>query len=123
MIEFNKDNFDKLLNFYIKTKFTNNLNTIKIRCDKEGIPFTITLDDLLPLPERCPVFDTPLDYFKEGGGPSNSSPSIDRIVPELGYVPENVKIISFEANRLKNNADIKQLEKIVNYMKLHTLED
>lgn len=117
MLEFNKDNFDKLLGFYLKAKFTNNLNTIKAKCEREGIPFAISIDDLLPLPTECPVFGTPLDYFKEGGGPSNSSPTVDRLIPELGYVPGNVRVISCEANRLKNNATIEQLDKIIRYMK------
>jgi hypothetical protein len=47
----------------------------------------------------------------------DNSPSIDQIVPGGGYVPGNVRIISWKANRLKSNATIDDLEAILAYMK------
>jgi hypothetical protein len=46
-----------------------------------------------------------------------NSPSLDRINNNLGYVPGNVIVVSDRANRIKNNATIEELEKIVNYYK------
>ena len=39
------------------------------------------------------------------GGRSDRSPSLDKIEPALGYVPDNVRVISDRANRLKSALD------------------
>ena len=49
-------------------------------------------------------------------GDSNSSPSIDRIVPELGYVEGNVAWISKKANTLKLNRSPQMLRKIADWI-------
>ncbi len=71
----------------------------KNRAKKEGIPFDITASDLLPLPEFCSVFSIKLDYF--GGADRRIHASVDRIIPALGYVRGNVRIISRGANMAK----------------------
>ena len=43
------------------------------------------------------------------------SPSLDRIIPELGYVKGNVVIVSFKVNRVKNNSSLEELTKITNF--------
>jgi hypothetical protein len=40
---------------------------------------------------------------------SANSPSLDRIVPEVGYIDGNVRVISDRANRLKSNRTLVQL--------------
>lgn len=47
----------------------------------------------------------------------NLLPSLDKRVPGLGYVPDNVSWISLEANRIKDNASIETLSRLVEYMK------
>lgn len=42
---------------------------------------------------------------------------LDRLIPEKNYVKGNVRWISRKANRLKSNATIDDLEKILAYMK------
>lgn len=74
------------------------------RAHKKNIPFSITLDDLF-VPEVCPYLEIPLT----GKGIEDNSPSLDRIIPELGYVPGNIEIISMLANRMKNSANPDQL--------------
>jgi hypothetical protein len=46
----------------------------------------------------------------------NSSPSIDRLNPRLGYVPGNIAVISHIANAIKSNATPKQLEKVYKWV-------
>ena len=72
----------------------------KKRAKKEGINFNIELSDLI-IPKLCPIFKIPL--FRGNGKRSNNSPSLDRIIPELGYVKGNVWIISDRANRMKSD--------------------
>lgn len=83
----------------------------KQRARLRGIPFTITLEDIF-IPERCPIFDCVLVRNKGGKRALPNSPSLDRIVPERGYVPGNVRVICFKANTIKSNATKDELYKV-----------
>lgn len=79
--------------------------------------FNITVEDLY-WPEFCPVLGIKLNY----GAPSNGrfsadSPSIDRHDPKLGYVKGNCVVMSWRANRIKTDAAILELEKLVSYLR------
>jgi hypothetical protein len=86
---------------------------------KHGIPFDITLDQI-EQPEFCPVLGIKLNYAWGGQNGHLRDPAkatIDKVVPELGYVPGNVFVISWIANKLKSDMTLNELEKIMNYMK------
>lgn len=87
------------------------LTTAKQRAKQLGLPFAITEDDV-KIPTHCPVLGLKL---VPGGWPSDNSPSIDRIVPELGYVPGNVIVVSFRSNRLKSDATPEELQAIADF--------
>lgn len=91
------------------------LSQAKIRARRKGIPFELTRQDVT-LPEICPVLGTPIDYKALGSFNPNSA-SLDRLIPALGYVPGNVRIISNRANILKRDATIEELEAVVAYMR------
>jgi hypothetical protein len=59
----------------------------------------------------CPVLGLPL--FPGRGQPTANSPSIDRVDPSLGYVRDNVWVISNRANMIKNDATLEELEALV----------
>ena len=40
-----------------------------------------------------------------------------RIVPALGYVPGNVGVISFRANTIKNNASMREIEQLLEWLR------
>lgn len=82
------------------------------RARLSGIPFTIQPSDVV-IPKRCPVFGFPLKYKHP-----DYTPSLDRIINKLGYVPGNVRVISFRANRLKMDSTLGELKKLVKYMEL-----
>lgn len=85
----------------------------KSRAKKSGIPFQLSLEHIV-IPEVCPVLGIPLNFDSvERKGPKMNSPSIDRIKPDLGYVPGNVRIISHRANSLKSNATVAELEMVL----------
>jgi hypothetical protein len=87
---------------------------------KNRIPFTIEFDEL-EQPEFCPVFGVKLNYVaNEKGNRKPNRASIDKVIPELGYVSGNVRIISDQANRLKNNATVEQLKMILKYIEENT---
>lgn len=82
-----------------------------------GIPFTLKLEDIV-IPETCPVFGIPLRW--EEGPRTDNTPSLDRHIPDRGYVPDNVSVISWRANRLKNNATPEELRLLADYTDRHT---
>lgn len=54
--------------------------------------------------------DLKLEKGRGTGGAKMSSPSLDHIEPEKGYVRGNVWVISYRANMIKNNATIDELQ-------------
>lgn len=83
------------------------------RAKKAGVPFTITKEDL-EIPSHCPVLGIPIFTSSQSGGNDNS-PSLDRILPDKGYVRGNIIIISNRANRLKSDASIRELRDIASF--------
>ncbi len=64
----------------------------------------------------CPVLGLKLAWcFGQRASANHSSPSIDRIIPEFGYVRDNIRIISNRANHLKNNASPRELRSVADY--------
>jgi hypothetical protein len=81
------------------------------------VPFTITVEDIY-IPKFCPILGIELKlgimYNTE------NSPTLDRVIPELGYVPGNIGVISFRANRLKSSATVEELEAMIKYIKSYS---
>ena len=69
------------------------------RAAKKGFSCDIDASDLLPLPEFCSVFGVRLDY--NAGPEKRVHAAVDKIIPALGYVKGNVRIISNAANWAK----------------------
>ena len=90
----------------------NLLRWAKSRALKNNIPFTLTFDDI-NVPHKCPALGIPLFSGKKVLG--DNSPSLDRIVPDLGYVPGNVIVISHKANTIKSTATWCELQRITDF--------
>lgn len=96
----------------IREKYLSNtaaymLRRAKSRAKKSNLSFDLTIEDII-IPEFCPILKLKLEVSLSGA-PSNNSPSLDRIVPELGYTKGNVMVISNLANVMKNNARAEEL--------------
>jgi hypothetical protein len=89
---------------------------VKSRALKNNIPFDLDLEDIV-VPEVCPVLGIPLFTAPGQGHNQINSPSVDRINPKLGYVKGNVRIISNRANLLKSNAEVWELEAVLEDLK------
>lgn len=87
----------------------------KSRAKRFKIPFNIKSSDLV-LPEFCPVLGVKLLVGKEKACFKDNTPTIDRLIPSLGYVIGNVDIISMRANRIKNDASLEELEKVTSWV-------
>lgn len=91
------------------------LTSIRSKCNKYDLPFDLTIEDLI-IPEYCPVLNIKLSF---GGSDNNrdDSPSVDRIIPKLGYVKGNIIVVSYRANRIKNDATVDELMTIAQFYK------
>lgn len=94
------------------------LRWAKGRAKTRGLPFDISEADI-EIPPLCPVLGIPL--VKGQGTPTDNSPTLDRIDSTKGYTPENVLVVSYRANRIKNDATISELLRVaLFYFKLST---
>lgn len=78
------------------------------RARRDGLPCTITVEDI-DIPDHCPVLGRRLHIFEGKQGGRDDSPSLDKVIPSLGYVPGNILVVSQKANRLKNQLSTEQL--------------
>ena len=92
------------------------LANAKARAKRLNLPLEITVDDVV-IPDFCPILGIPL--VVADGIPTENSPSLDRFIPEKGYVRGNISVISYKANRLKSNGSVEDLRKIANWMEAH----
>ena len=86
---------------------------IKKRAKLKGFEFSLTLDDIPQIPDTCPVLGIPIIPNDGISAPTDNSPSIDRIDSKKGYVKGNIRIISNRANRIKSDATVDELRKVL----------
>jgi hypothetical protein len=86
------------------------------RAKKKSISFSIKVTDIPEIPSHCPILGFPLVRSVGVGSQSFNSPTLDRIKPELGYVPGNLQVISQRANVIKNDASAEEIRKVADYM-------
>lgn len=98
------------------TKQKNLLRWARGRAEQQDVPFNLTVDDIA-IPEFCPVLGIPL-YCGDGSSCDNS-PTLDKIVPEVGYVPGNILVVSNRANRIKHNYSWWELRMVVEFYEEH----
>jgi len=85
----------------------------KANAYRQGVPWSLSFGDL-DWPTQCPILGIELDYFAEGR--QENSVSFDRIDSNKGYAPGNVQLISWRANRIKNNGTADEHRKIADYL-------
>jgi hypothetical protein len=89
------------------------LNAARQRAIKDGLPFNLTIEDL-HIPDRCPVLG--LELLLGGGiAERDQAPSLDKVIPALGYTKNNVIVVSVRANRAKNNLAIHELQALASF--------
>lgn len=85
------------------------------RAALKGFDCNITFDDLLPLPKKCPVLGISL---RASRGPQDPQAySLDRIENKKGYILGNIIVMSYKANRLKNDGTAQEHEAIARWMR------
>ncbi len=90
----------------IKGKVSSMWNRAKTRATNTGSPFTITQDDLiarLTASEYCPITGDKFDFSASAANANAYAPSLDQIVPGVGYTPENIQIVCWWFNAAKGD--------------------
>lgn len=88
------------------------INNLEIDIEPQDIP---------DIPDFCPVLGIEIKRnVKDNStthGPSDNSPSLDRIDSTKGYIKGNIRVISNRANRLKSDANFAEIEMLYLDMK------
>lgn len=90
----------------------------KDRANKHGLPFSITKEDVV-VPTHCPILGVELKRSTSLADRSGA-PSIDKIIPGLGYVVGNIAVISHRANLIKNNGTADEHRRIADWIDAQT---
>ncbi len=89
-------------------------SSLRRKSERLGLPFDLTPADI-PVPALCPVLG--LELRLDGDMNSPNRPTVDRLLPESGYVRGNVRVISHRANTLKRDCiDPKELRAVADYI-------
>lgn len=97
----------------VKAILQNMLWDTRKRAKAKGYEHDLDYEFLLSLYcEVCPICQEPFLWERGHGKPQNNSPSLDRLDPRKGYTKDNVWLISYRMNRIKNDATPEELETI-----------
>ena len=82
---------------------------------KDGIKFEVSFKYIESIfTGICPILNVPIRFLDKGF--DDFTPSIDKIIPELGYVEGNVAVISRRANTIKNSGTAEEHRLIADYI-------
>jgi hypothetical protein len=109
-------------NKYKKNPIPQMLSNAKIRAKQKSIDFNLTpeyLKKIFPKDNICPITGVNFQFGYKNQDKKNSdfAPSLDRIIPEKGYVEGNVIVVCNIANRVKSDSSIEVLKKVLNFYK------
>lgn len=80
----------------------------KKRAKRQGILFTLRLEDVPKIPRRCPVFGMVMT-FEGSHQDKENTPTMDRIDNARGYVRGNITVVSWKANRIKSQLTVEEI--------------
>jgi hypothetical protein len=101
----------------LEFRLKRSLSAAKTRSRLTNVDFDLTLEylfEIYPKDEMCPILKVSFVWGTRKD--KEFSPSIDRMIPEKGYVKGNVKFICYKANRIKSDSTIDILQKLIRYM-------
>ena len=100
--------------------FTFRVSKLRDKAKNKEIDFNINskyLSKIWPEDGKCPALKIKMKKGQSNGGGSYNSPSIDRIVPELGYIKGNIHWVSKLANNIMSSATPDQVIQVGEYFK------
>jgi len=91
------------------------INHLRGQAKVKGVHFDLDESDLLAVwVDTCPVFGMKLQFNRNR---ADDSISVDRRDNTKGYIRGNVMVMSWKANRLKSDATIEDLDRLVRFMR------
>lgn len=87
------------------------------RANKEGYKSDLTIDyllDIFPKDFKCPALGIKMEWGNKKG--TRTSPSLDKIIPDKGYMKGNVAFISLKANSIKSDAKPEEVIKVSKWL-------
>jgi len=100
---------------YLKYRIGLTVEKAKRRASEANLAFNLTSTEMLAiLPDGmlCPILGIKMEF----GGDRDNSPSLDRLVPEKGYILGNVKWVSKLANSVKSDKTPEELRTIADWI-------
>ena len=98
-------------------------NTSKVRAKQKNLPFNLSteyLKEIWPEDNKCPALGITM---KRGDFcVTDHSPTLDRIIPKLGYIKGNVQVVSALANRIMSDATVNQVMAVAKHYEKITKE-
>ena len=89
----------------------NSFKGAKHRSNENKLNFNLTIDylkSIYPKNNICPLLEIEINSYNKNA--KWNSASLDRIIPELGYVKGNVVFVSRRANIIKNNLTLEEMK-------------
>lgn len=97
--------------YYARVPVERIIHNVRHRAKQKGIVFNLKAKDIV-IPATCPILGFPIALNHPN---IDMRPSLDRWDNSLGYVPGNVRVISYRANRIKNDATAAELYAVAAY--------
>lgn len=94
------------------------LNALRARAKEREVPFNLELSDLTQLfsCNICAICSIPTEI----GGDREKKPSVDRIVPSVGYTKDNIALLCMRCNQIKNDGTAEDHERIAQWIRTKT---
>jgi hypothetical protein len=108
----NSCNNRKRKDWYKKDPRTVMLLSAKGRAKRDGRIFDLKKSDIT-IPSHCPILGLLLECGTRES--HENAPTLERINPSGDYVKDNVIVISYRANRIKNDASLQELAAILSF--------
>lgn len=84
------------------------------RAKQRGLPFSLCPEDIF-IPPYCPVCAEEM-RVNDGKQPGDRrSPTLDRILPGLGYIKHNIIVVCHRCNSIKNDASVAELRRVADF--------
>ena len=88
------------------------LLSAKARAKRDSRIFDLKKSDIT-IPSHCPVLGIPLTCGTRES--HDNAPSLERIDTNGDYVKDNVIVISYRANRIKNDASLEEIAAVLSF--------
>lgn len=101
---------------YIKYRISVWIARTKTRAKNKNIIFNLSSNyifSIYPSDNKCPILKIDMKF---GNDENDNSPSVDRIIPEKGYIENNVQWVSKIANTYKSDRTSKELRQIADWI-------